>query len=175
MCQLFFENKLFQVPALKHVELIVLSRALLEWPRLWNLPLCFLKDFSYYFLAWATFLLLQGDDRLWPALISSRNPSLYALQKIEYNFVVQMSSLPSPVCLACHQEGRDNKLPPSDVGQAWVRWEWLFGWQAGENSFGSRSQSFLTLHREELESLKWLLATYLVKLLGISKFTPAAA
>lgn len=43
-----------------------------------------------------------------------KKPSLYALQKIESNFVVQMSSLPSPVCLACHREGRDDKLPLSD-------------------------------------------------------------
>lgn len=84
-----------------------------------------------------------------------------------------MSSLPSPVCLACHQERRDDKMPLSNVVQPWLRWWWLFGWQAGENSFGSESQCFLTLHREEFESLKWLSATYLVKLLGISKFTPA--
>lgn len=117
----------------------------------------------------------SATSRRWPALISWRNPPLYALQKIEYNFVVQMSSLPSPVCLACHREGGDDKTASKwCMSQPWVRWGWLFGWQAGENSFGSRSQCFLTLHREEFESLKWLSATYLVKLLGISKFTPAA-
>lgn len=82
-----------------------------------------------------------------------------------------------PVCqalYACHQERHDDKLPLSDVAQPWLRWWWLFGWQAGESSFGSESQYFLTLHREESESLKWLSATFVVKLLGISKFTPAA-
>lgn len=173
MYQLIFENKLFQVPALKHLELILLSRAC--WSgHAYETCLC-----AFWKISHATSLLelllcyfkeMTGFDQ--HTLL--KKPFFVCTQKIEYNFVVQMSSLPSAVCLACHREGRDDKLPLSDVAQAWVRWGWLFGWQAGENSFGSRSQCFLTLHREEFESLKWLSATYLVKLLGISKFTPAA-
>lgn len=175
MYQLFFENKLFQVPALKHLELILLSRACWSGHAYETCLCAFWKISHTSSLLELLFCYFKEMTGFGPALISWRNPPLYALQKIEYNFVVQMSSLPSPVCLACHREGGDDKTASKwCMSQPWVRWGWLFGWQAGENPFGSRSQCFLTLHREEFESLKWLSATYLVKLLGISKFTPAA-
>lgn len=154
MYQLFLENTLFQVQALNHLELILLSRA--AWSghayetclsALWKIS----HITSLLELLFCYFKEMVGFDQLW--FPKEKNlPSLYALQKIEYNFVVQMSHLPSPVHLACHQERRDDKLPLSDVAQPWLRWWWLFGWQARENSFGSESQCFLTLHREELKA-----------------------
>lgn len=175
MYQLFLENKLFQVQALNHLEVILLSRA--AWSRhAYETCLSALWKISYITslleLLFCYFKEMVGFDQLW--FPKEKNlPSLYALQKIEYNFVVQMSHLPSPVHLACHQERRDDKLPLCDVAQPWLRWWWLVGWQARENSFGSESQCFL-FTQGGVESLKWLSATYLVKLLGISKFTPAA-
>lgn len=83
-----------------------------------------------------------------------------------------MSSLPSPVCLACHREGRDDKLPLSDV----ARHESDEGGCLGDKQEKIHLAPGVSVssHREEFESLKWLSATYLVKVLGISKFTPAA-